>query len=76
MLMKNEFKQLAREYVELTGESVPNNFFNFTCGNYLSDPPPPPPPAETPTNKNGDLFKNADAIYIFNDIIQKEEDKK
>ena len=53
-------------------------------------PPPPPPPAETPTNKNGhlfetaetstnkngDLFENVDAIYIFNDIIEKEEEDK
>ena len=74
----NEFKQLAREYVELTGETLPKDFFfNFTCAN----PPPPQPPAllettETTTNKNDDLFENADAIYIFNDIIEKEEDKK
>ena len=82
----NEFKQLVREYVELTGETLPKDyFFNFTYKN-----PPPPPPAETPTNKNGhlfettetstnkngDLFENADAIYIFNDMIEKEEDKK
>ena len=79
----NEFKQLAREYVELTGETLPKDFFyNFTYQN----PPPPPPPAATPTNKNGhlfettetstnkngDLFENADAIYIFNDMIEKE----
>ena len=83
----NEFKQLVREYVELTGETLPKDFFfNFTYRN----PPPPPPPAETPTNKNGhlfettetstnkngDLFENADAIYIFNDIIEKEEEDK
>ena len=82
----NEFKQLVREYVELTGETLPKDYFyNFTYKN-----PPPPPPAETPTNKNGhlfestetstnkngDLFENADAIYIFNDMIEKEEDKK
>ena len=36
----NEFKQLAREYVELTGETLPKDFFfNFTCRN----PPPPLP---------------------------------
>ena len=72
----NEFKQLVREYVELTGETLPKDYFyNFTYKN----PPPPPPPAETPTNKNehlfestetstnknGNLFENADAIYIF-----------
>ena len=74
----NEFKQLAREYVELTGETLPKDFFfNFTCAN----PPPPQPPAllettETTTNKNDDLFENADAIYIFNDIIEKEEEDK
>ena len=83
----NEFKQLVREYVELTGETLPKDYFyNFTYQN----PPPPPPPAATPTNKNGhlfettetstnkngDLFENADAIYIFNDMIEKEEDKK
>ena len=83
----NEFKQLVREYVELTGETLPKDyFFNFTYKN----PPPPPPPAETPTNKNehlfestetstnknGDLFENADAIYIFNDMIEKEEEDK
>ena len=83
----NEFKQLVREYVELTGETLPKDFFfNFTYRN----PPPPPPPAETPTNKNdhlfestetstnknGDLFENADAIYIFNDMIEKEEEDK
>ena len=83
----NEFKQLVREYVELTGETLPKDYFyNFTYKN----PPPPPPPAETPTNKNGhlfettetstnkngDLFENADAIYIFNDIIEKEEEDK
>ena len=79
----NEFKQLVREYVELTGETLPKDFFyNFTYQN----PPPPPPPAATPTNlfettetstnKNGDLFENADAIYIFNDIIEKEEEDK
>ena len=35
----NEFKQLVREYVELTGETLPKDFFfNFTCRN----PPPPP----------------------------------
>ena len=82
----NEFKQLVREYVELTGETLPKDYFyNFTYKN-----PPPPPPAETPTNKNGhlfkttetstnkngDLFENADAIYIFNDIIEKEEEDK
>ena len=83
----NEFKQLVREYVELTGETLPKDYFyNFTYKN----PPPPPPPAETPTNKNdhlfestetstnknGNLFENADAIYIFNDMIENEEDKK
>ena len=83
----NEFKQLVREYVELTGETLPKDyFFNFTYKN----PPPPPPPAETPTNKNdhlfestetstnknGNLFENADAIYIFNDMIEKEEEDK
>ena len=83
----NEFKQLVREYVELTGETLPKDFFyNFTYQN----PPPPPPPAATPTNKNGhlfettetstnkngDLFENADAIYIFNDMIEKEEEDK
>ena len=83
----NEFKQLVREYVELTGETLPKDyFFNFTYKN----PPTPPHPAETPTNKNehlfettetstnknGDLFENADAIYIFNDMIENEEDKK
>ena len=83
----NEFKQLVREYVELTGETLPKDyFFNFTYKN----PPPPPPPAETPTNKNGhlfestetstnkngDLFENADAIYIFNDMIENEEEDK
>ena len=83
----NEFKQLVREYVELTGETLPKDYFyNFTYKN----PPPPPPPAETPTNKNGhlfettetstnkngDLFENADAIYIFNDMIEKEEEDK
>ena len=83
----NEFKQLVREYVELTGETLPKDFFfNFTYRN----PPSPPPPAETPTNKNGhlfettetstnkngDLFENADAIYIFNDMIEKEEEDK
>ena len=74
----NEFKQLVREYVELTGETLPKDFFfNFTCQN----PPPPQPPAllettETTTNKNDDLFENADAIYIFNDIIEKEEEDK
>ena len=82
----NEFKQLVREYVELTGETLPKDYFyNFTYKN-----PPPPPPAETPTNKNGhlfestetstnkngDLFENADAIYIFNDMIEKEEEDK
>ena len=82
----NEFKQLVREYVELTGETLPKDFFfNFTYRN-----PPPPPPAETPTNKNGhlfettetstnkngDLFENADAIYIFNDMIEKEEEDR
>ena len=82
----NEFKQLVREYVELTGETLPKDYFyNFTYKN----PPPPPPPAETPTNKNGhlfettetstnkngDLFENADAIYIFNDMIEKEEEE-
>ena len=30
----NEFKQLAREYVELTGETLPKDFFYFVCGNY------------------------------------------
>ena len=84
----NEFKQLVREYVELTGETLPKDYFyNFT---YKNPPPPPPPPAETPTNKNGhlfettetstnkngDLFENADAIYIFNDMIEKEEEDK
>ena len=39
----NELKQLAREYVELTGETLPKDFFNFTCGNYTSPPSPPPP---------------------------------
>ena len=83
----NEFKQLVREYVELTGETLPKDYFyNFTYKN----PPPPPPPAETPTNKNwdlfetietstnknGDLFENADAIYIFNDMIEKEEEDR
>ena len=81
----NEFKQLVREYVELTGETLPKDYFyNFTYQN----PPPPPPPAptnknehlfestETSTNKNGDLFENADAIYIFNDMIEKEEEDK
>ena len=83
----NEFKQLVREYVELTGETLPKDYFyNFTYKN----PPPPPPPAETPTNKNGhlfettetstnkngDLFENADAIYIFNDMIENEEEDK
>ena len=83
----NEFKQLVREYVELTGETLPKDYFyNFTYKN----PPPPPPPAETPTNKNdhlfestetstnknGNLFENADAIYIFNDMIEKEEEDK
>ena len=82
----NEFKQLVREYVELTGETLPKDyFFNFTYKN-----PPPPPPAETPTNKNdhlfestetstnknGNLFENADAIYIFNDMIENEEEDK
>ena len=82
----NEFKQLVREYVELTGETLRKDyFFNFTYKN-----PPPPPTAETPTNKkghlfestetstnkNGDLFENADAIYIFNDMIEKEEEDK
>ena len=82
----NEFKQLVREYVELTGETLPKDYFyNFTYKN-----PPPPPPAETPTNKNGhlfestetstnkngDLFENADAIYIFNDMIENEEEDK
>ena len=39
----NEFKQLAREYVELTGETLPKDFFfNFTCRN-----PPSPQPAKT-----------------------------
>ena len=84
----NEFKQLVREYVELTGETLPKDYFyNFT---YKNPPPPPPPTAETPTNKNGhlfettetstnkngDLFENADAIYIFNDMIEKEEEDK
>ena len=84
----NEFKQLVREYVELTGETLPKDYFyNFT---YKNPPPPPPPPAETPTNKNGhlfettetstnkngDLFENADAIYIFNDMIENEEEDK
>ena len=83
----NEFKQLVREYVELTGETLPKDYFyNFTYRN----PPPPPPPAETPTNKNdhlfestetstnknGNLFENADAIYIFNDMIENEEEDK
>ena len=81
----NEFKQLVREYVELTGETLPKDYFyNFTYQN----PPPPPPPAptnkkghlfestETSTNKNGDLFENADAIYIFNDMIEKEEEDR
>ena len=83
----NEFKQLVREYVELTGETLPKDFFyNFTYKNL----PPPPPPAATPTNKNGhlfestetstnkngDLFENADAIYIFNDMIENEEEDK
>ena len=82
----NEFKQLVREYVELTGETLPKDYFyNFTYKN-----PPPPPTAETPTNKkghlfestetstnkNGDLFENADAIYIFNDMIENEEEDK
>ena len=46
----SEFKQLAREYAELTGETLPKDFFNFTCGN----PPPPPPPAEE--TATGNLF--------------------
>ena len=83
----NEFKQLVREYVELTGETLPKDYFyNFTYKN----PPPPPPPAETPTNKNdhlfestetstnknGNLSENADAIYIFNDMIENEEEDR
>ena len=79
----NEFKQLVREYVELTGETLPKDYFyNFTYQN----PPPPPAPTnknehlfestETSTNKNGNLFENADAIYIFNDMIENEEEDK
>ena len=59
-------------YVELTGKTLPKDFFNFTYGN----PPPPPPPAEeTSTYNNGDLFETEDAVYIFNDIIEKENNK-
>ena len=66
----NEFKQLAREYVELTGETLPKDFFNFSCGN----PPPPSPPAEE--TSTGDLFDDTeDSVYIFNDIIEKENNK-
>ena len=69
----NEFKQLAQEYVELTSETQPKDFFNFTYEN--PPPPPPPPPAEETSTYNNyiwDLFDKIeeDAIYIFNDIIE------
>ena len=58
----NEFKQLAQEYVELTGETLPKDFFNFTCGN----PPPPPPPEEELTQ--GIYSTKLKIVFIYSMI--------